>query len=99
MHVAAMQALFHAHCEFDAQIGACIQTKDGNQKSASSAHALVEHVLCELARSAWMSLLTGNTVAHKILEGCYKLSLDEEQTDIIIVTTTTTTRNCRHRLH
>lgn len=79
MHVAAMKALFHAHCEFDAQIGACIQTK-GDQKSASSAHALVEHVLCELARSAWKSPLTGNTVAHKILEGCYKLSLDEEQT-------------------
>ena len=78
VHLAALQALFHAHCEFDAQIGTFI--KSNSDGSTSSDYALVEHVVSELARSAWRSPLTGNTVAHVILEGCYKLTLAEKQT-------------------
>lgn len=77
VHLAAMQALFHAHCEFDGQIASFI--KPNSDGTESSTHALVEHVVCELARSTWRSPLTGNTVAHSILEGCYKLNLTETQ--------------------
>lgn len=79
IHLAAMLAIFRAHCEFDAQIGACIRSKDG-EASKNATYTLVEHVLCELARSGWKSPSTGSTVAHMILEGCYKLCLTEIQT-------------------
>lgn len=78
VHLAALQALFHAHCEFDAQIGTFL--KSNSDGSTSSDYVLVEHVISELARSAWRSPLTGNTVAHVILEGCYKLNMAEKQT-------------------
>jgi serine/threonine protein kinase len=71
VHLCAIQSLFRAHCAFDAQIGACMRKDEGE---------LVEHVLCEMAGSAWRSATTTDTVAHKILEGCITGSLDEAQT-------------------
>jgi serine/threonine protein kinase len=71
VHLAAIQSLFGAHCEFDAQIGACMRLDE---------EELVEHVLCEMAGSSWRSTITADTVAHKILEGCITGSLNEDQT-------------------
>jgi hypothetical protein len=71
VHLAAIQALFGAHCEFDAQIGACMRLGE---------ELMVEHVLCEMAGSSWRSTSTADTVAHRILEGCITGSLNEAQT-------------------
>jgi serine/threonine protein kinase len=71
VHLAAIKALFGAHCEFDAQIGACMRLDE---------EELVEHVLCEMVSSSWRSATTADTVAHKILEGCITGSLKEDQT-------------------
>jgi serine/threonine protein kinase len=71
VHLAAIEALFRAHCEFDAQIGACMRLDEGE---------LVEHVLCKMAHLSWRSAHTADTVAHKILEGCITGSLNEVQT-------------------
>ena len=77
-HCAATEALLGAHCEFDAQVGACIRPNENGSKSA--AHKLVEHALVKMATSEWRSPVTEDTVAHKILEGCITASLNERQT-------------------
>jgi serine/threonine protein kinase len=77
VHLAAIKSLFGAHCEFDAQIGACMRLDVGSHTDSKK---LVQHVLCEMASSAWRSASTGDTVAHKILEGCITASLNEAET-------------------
>lgn len=71
VHLAAIQSLFGAHCEFDAQIGACMRLDE---------EALVQKVLCEMASASWRSTTAADTVAHMILEGCITDSLNEAQT-------------------
>jgi hypothetical protein len=59
--IQAVESLFRAHVEFDAQIGACLRSDDGSKNSGSQ---LVEKVLCEMASASWRSVTTGDTVAH-----------------------------------
>ena len=62
-HVEAVHALFSAHFEIDAQIGAWLA-------SGTDAGKVVENVADTLTKSHWRSAKDGSTVSHIVLEAC-----------------------------
>jgi len=77
----AATILFKAHCAFDNQMGSMIQKMD------TFTGTLVCTAMSKLAEAQWVaSDGTGDTVAHRILDGCRLGALSELQTVTLLET-------------